>query len=98
MVDWARGWKAWQPWAMVDDVAKECLHAELQRVREALVWKLDGLSEYDIRRPLTATGTNLLGLVKHTATWKQGTSERSSTSRFRIRCPVGRIRMAATCG
>ena len=30
-----------------------------------LVWKLDGLSEYDMRRPLTPTGTNLLGLVKH---------------------------------
>ena len=28
------------------------------------------LSEYDIRRPLTATGTNLLGLVKHMATWE----------------------------
>jgi hypothetical protein len=27
--------------------------------------KLEGLSEYDIRRPLTPTGTNLLGLVKH---------------------------------
>jgi hypothetical protein len=26
---------------------------------------LNGLDEYDIRRPLTATGTNLLGLVKH---------------------------------
>ena len=34
-------------------------------VRETLVWKLDGLGEYDIRRPLTPTGTNLLGLVKH---------------------------------
>ena len=33
-----------------------------------MVWKLDGLSEYDVRRPLTATGTNLLGLVKHLAT------------------------------
>lgn len=32
-----------------------------------MVWKLDGLSEYDIRRPLTPTGTNLLGLVKHVA-------------------------------
>ena len=32
-----------------------------------LVWKLDGLSEYDMRRPLTPTGTNLLGLVKHLA-------------------------------
>ncbi|MFJ9529875.1 DinB family protein [Streptomyces cyaneofuscatus] len=29
---------------------------------------LDGLSEYDTRRPLTATGTNLLGLVKRVAT------------------------------
>ncbi len=30
-----------------------------------MVWKLDGLSKYDVRRPLTPTGTNLLGLVKH---------------------------------
>lgn len=37
----------------------------LQESREALLWKLDGLSEYDARRPLTPTGTNLLGLVKH---------------------------------
>ena len=43
------------------------LHVYLQRARDALVWKLDGLSEYDIRRPLTPTGTNLLGLVKHCA-------------------------------
>ena len=27
--------------------------------------KLEGLSEYDVRRPLTRTGTNLLGLVRH---------------------------------
>ena len=32
--------------------------------------KLDGLCEYDVRRPLTASGTNLLGLVKHLATWE----------------------------
>jgi Protein of unknown function (DUF664) len=55
---------------MIDEFAKEYLHGELQWTREALVWKLDGLSEYDIRRPLTATGTNLLGLVKHMATWE----------------------------
>jgi uncharacterized damage-inducible protein DinB len=35
--------------------------------REVLLWKLDGLSEYDVRRPLVRTGTNLLGLVKHVA-------------------------------
>jgi hypothetical protein len=39
----------------------------LHAARDALVWKLDGLSEYDVRRPLTPTGTNLLGLVKHVA-------------------------------
>jgi Protein of unknown function (DUF664) len=32
-----------------------------------VLWKLDGLSEYNIRRPLTPTSTNLLGLVKHLA-------------------------------
>lgn len=55
---------------MIDGFAKECLHEELQWARDAVVWKLDGLSEYDVRRPLTATGTNLLGLVKHLATWE----------------------------
>jgi hypothetical protein len=40
-------------------------HRYLQDAREALVWKLNGLSEYDIRRPLVPTGTNLLGLIKH---------------------------------
>jgi hypothetical protein len=37
----------------------------LQDARDTLLWKLEGLSEYDIRRPMTPTGTNLLGLVKH---------------------------------
>src|SRR3984885_15423388 len=40
-------------------------HRYLQDAREAMVWKLNGLSEYDIRRPLVPTGTNLLGLIKH---------------------------------
>jgi uncharacterized damage-inducible protein DinB len=44
---------------------KETLHRYLRVARESLRWKLDGLSEYDLRRPLTPTGTNLLGLVKH---------------------------------
>lgn len=52
---------------MFDDFAKEYLHDELRDVRDALVWKLDGLGEYDVRRPLTVSGTNLLGLVKHVA-------------------------------
>ena len=45
------------------------ISAELQRYlqdsRAVVVGSLDGLSEYDARRPLTPTGTNLLGLVKH---------------------------------
>ncbi|MEU9193246.1 DinB family protein [Streptomyces hundungensis] len=52
---------------MIDDFAKDTLHGRLRRDRQALLWKLDGLSEYDVRRPLTVTGTNLLGLVKHVA-------------------------------
>jgi uncharacterized damage-inducible protein DinB len=48
------------------------LHSYLQTAREAVLWKLDGLSEYDIRRPLTPTGTNLLGLVKHLASAELG--------------------------
>jgi len=50
---------------MIDDFAKEYLHSGLRKIREVMLWKLDGLCEYDIRRPLTSTGTNLLGLVKH---------------------------------
>jgi uncharacterized damage-inducible protein DinB len=47
--------------------AKAHLRRYLQAAREALLWKLDGLSEYDVRRPMVPTGTNLLGLVKHVA-------------------------------
>ncbi|MFI7290735.1 DinB family protein [Streptomyces anulatus] len=46
---------------------KADLQRYLQSARDALLWKLEGLSEYDVRRPLTPTGTNLLGLVKHAA-------------------------------
>ncbi len=53
--------------SMSADDQKAILHRYLQTAREALLWKLEGLSEYDVRRPLTPTGTNLLGLVKHVA-------------------------------
>jgi uncharacterized damage-inducible protein DinB len=43
------------------------LRRYLQETRDRLVSRLDGLSEYDIRRPMTPTGTNLLGIVKHVA-------------------------------
>src|SRR3954452_11047506 len=44
----------------------------LQREREHLVAALDGLSEYDVRRPMTPSGTSLLGLVKHVASVELG--------------------------
>jgi hypothetical protein len=52
---------------MRESDAKADLSRYLQVAREAVLWKLDGLSEYDARRPMTPTGTNLLGLVKHLA-------------------------------
>ncbi|MCX5315854.1 DinB family protein [Streptomyces sp. NBC_00154] len=55
---------------MIDDFAKDYLHSDLREIRKAMLWKLDGLCEYDIRRPLTSTGTNLLGLVKHLSLWE----------------------------
>lgn len=54
------------------DVLKASLHRYLNVARDALLWKLEGLSEYDIRRPLTPTGTNLLGIVKHVASVEVG--------------------------
>jgi len=51
---------------------KTDLHRYLQTGRDALLWKLDGLSEYDVRRPMVPTGTNLLGLVKHVASVEIG--------------------------
>jgi len=51
---------------VVDALAGD-LQEYLQESRESVLRALDGLSEYDVRRPVTANGTNLLGLVKHLA-------------------------------
>jgi uncharacterized damage-inducible protein DinB len=51
---------------------KEILTRYLQTSREALLWKLEGLSERQLRWPMTPTGTNLLGLVKHVASVELG--------------------------
>lgn len=51
---------------------KDDLRRYLQVGREVLLWKLEGLSEYDVRRPVVASGTNLLGLVKHVAVTEAG--------------------------
>jgi len=47
----------------MDDKAVLLTYLRLRRAE--LLAKLDGLDEYDARRPMTSTGTNLLGLVKH---------------------------------
>jgi len=54
------------------DPMRDDLHRSLQVARESLVWKLEGLSEYHLRRPVTPTGTNLLGLVQHVASVEAG--------------------------
>lgn len=54
------------------DTPKAILHRYLRVGTDALVWKLEGLSERDIRRPLVPSGTNLLGLVKHYANVEAG--------------------------
>lgn len=66
------GAAGWHTAGMAGPDHKADLRRYLQLAREALLWKLDGLSEYDIRRPMTATGTNLLGLVKHVASIELG--------------------------
>jgi uncharacterized damage-inducible protein DinB len=46
---------------------KAALQHYLQANRDALLWKLEGLGERDLRMPRTPTGTNLIGIVKHMA-------------------------------
>ncbi|MDO5495523.1 MAG: DUF664 domain-containing protein, partial [bacterium] len=46
---------------------REVLRRYLNNQREAVLWKLEGLSERDARLPQTATGSNVLGIVKHLA-------------------------------
>lgn len=47
--------------------AKADLVESLAKLNDAVLSKLEGLGEYDLRRPMTPTGTNLLGIVKHLA-------------------------------
>ena len=51
---------------------KDTLKRYLQSHRDALLWKLDGLGERDLRWPVTGSGTNLLGLVKHVGSMEFG--------------------------
>jgi hypothetical protein len=44
---------------------KALLRTRLRLVQQSLLWKVEGLSDADLRRPMTKTGTNLIGIVKH---------------------------------
>jgi uncharacterized damage-inducible protein DinB len=51
---------------------KQILRAGLDSHRDAILWKLDGLHDDLLRKPMTPSGTNLLGLVKHLASVEYG--------------------------
>jgi uncharacterized damage-inducible protein DinB len=51
---------------------KRSLHVSLDRHRDAVLWKVEGLDDAELRRPMTPSGTNLLGMVKHLATVEYG--------------------------
>lgn len=56
---------------MSDDL-KGFIVERLERLNASVLHKLDGLSEYDLRRPMTPTATSLLGVVKHLASVQAG--------------------------
>jgi uncharacterized damage-inducible protein DinB len=51
---------------------KDALLAFLAQQRRILLWKLEGLDDEELRRPVVPSGTNLLGLVKHVAAVQYG--------------------------
>jgi hypothetical protein len=57
-------------WVPYTGGEKESLRASLNRHRDAVVWKLQGLDDTELRRAMLPSGNTLLGLVKHLATWE----------------------------
>lgn len=51
---------------------KDILMGMLDKNRDVMVWKLDGLTDEEMRRPMLPSGTNLLGMVKHLAAVEYG--------------------------
>ncbi len=85
---------------MTTNSEKEDLQRYLQAARDALVWKLDGLSEYDIRRPMTTDRDQLVGSGQtHDRRPSSGISVRRSAVGFPI-SPRGCVRRnsTSTCG
>lgn len=57
---------------MTTAAEKDVLHASLDRHRDVMLWKLEGLDDDQLRCPMVPSGTNLLGLVKHLASIEFG--------------------------
>jgi len=57
-------------WVPYTGSEKESLQASLNRHRDAVVWKLQGLDDTELRRTMLPSGNTLLGLVKHLAIWE----------------------------
>ena len=57
-------------WVPYTGGERESLQVSLDRHRDAVLWKLEGLDDADLRRPVLPSGNTLLGLVKHLATWE----------------------------
>jgi hypothetical protein len=57
-------------WVPYTGGEKESLQASLNRHRDAVVWKLQGLDDTELRRATLPSGNTLLGMVKHLATWE----------------------------
>lgn len=51
---------------------KDSLQVALDRHRDAVLWKIEGLDDAALRRAMTPSGTSLLGLVKHLAAVEYG--------------------------
>ncbi len=51
---------------------KESLVASLERHRDVVLWKLEGVDDAQLRQPMTPSGTSMLGLVKHLASVEYG--------------------------
>jgi uncharacterized damage-inducible protein DinB len=46
---------------------KQSLHVSLDRHRDVVLWKLNRLTDEQLRQPMVPSGTSMLGLVKHLA-------------------------------
>ena len=60
-----------QPVPLTGD-EKTSLHVALQRHRDVVLWKIEGLDDDQLRRQMTPSGTSLLGIVKHLAAVEYG--------------------------